>query len=63
MGNPSSPVGSDRDLGAPRVRRSHGTMPRWVKVFAATGLILLLALAVLHVTGLSPMPHIHDHGP
>jgi hypothetical protein len=32
-------------------------MPRWVKVFGAVAIALLVAFAILHLTGIAPHGH------
>ena len=56
-----------RSNGEPKAasgRASAGTMPRWVKVFAIVGAVLVVLFVVLHLTGHGFGHHMPaaDHG-
>ena len=50
---------SDRDEFSPQLR-GEGEMPRWVKVFALIGLLVLILVAIMLLTGHGPSQHLSD---
>ena len=44
-------------------RESPPNTPRWVKVFGTIVIVLILLFVILHLTGHSPMSHLHHMPP